>query len=63
MYYLDMDNILCSDCNFQETNSKKQRKTIINKMTTNLNEQFYGKFWNFCPIFSKHMAIRPIFYE
>ena len=40
MYYVDMDNILCSNCNFQETNRKKHRKIIKNKMTTNLKSIF-----------------------
>ena len=36
MYYVDMDNISCSNCNFQEADKKKQRKIKNNKMTTNL---------------------------
>ena len=28
MYYVDMDNILCSNCNFQDTNRMKQRKIV-----------------------------------
>ena len=39
-YYVDIDNMLCSDCNFQETNRKKKRKIIKNKMTTNLKSIF-----------------------
>ena len=50
MHYVDMDNILCSNCNFQERDRKKQRKRIENKMTTKLEMHFYVKFWNFCPI-------------
>ena len=26
MHYVDLDNISCSNCNFQETDRKKQRK-------------------------------------
>ena len=36
MFCVDMDNILCSNCNFQETGRKEQRKIKNNKMTTNL---------------------------
>ena len=41
MYYVDMDNILCLNCNFQDTGRKKQRKIIKNKMTTNLKKHSY----------------------
>ena len=36
MQYVDMDNISCSNRNFQETDRKKQRKIKNNKMATNL---------------------------
>ena len=36
MYYVDTDNISCSNCNFQETGRKKQRKIKNNKVTANL---------------------------
>ena len=36
MHYVDMDDIPCSNCNFQETDRKKHRKIKKNKMTTNL---------------------------
>ena len=40
MCYVDTDNILCSNCNFQERNRKKQRKIINNKIATNLKKHF-----------------------
>ena len=33
MHYVDTDNILCSNYNFQETDRKKQRKIKNNKIT------------------------------
>ena len=43
MHYVDTD-ISCSNCNFQETDRKEQRKIKHNKMNTNVYEHFYVKF-------------------
>ena len=60
MYYVDMDNTLCLNCNFQVTKRKKQRK--IEKYNDYLlKKAFYVKLWKFCQIFNKNIALRLIF--
>ena len=58
MCYVDMDNILCSNCNFQETNRKKHRKRIKNKMNTNL-EKHFDQSPEKCQAFLRH----PLLYS
>ena len=57
MCYVDVDKILCLNCNFQETNRKKHRKIIKNKMATNLKIICMSDSGNFFPILNKNIAL------
>ena len=47
MYNIDMDNILCSNCNFQEINRKKHSKIIENTNLKSILRQILEFLLNF----------------
>ena len=58
MYYVDMDNILCSNCNFQEINRMKHRKIIKN---TNLKKHFTSNSGIFAKFLNKIWPLNSYF--